>query len=124
MVLACRLVADRFVEAHPDGVVRIQPDNPAVLHVNTWHTVACGGNKETIVKADIERAGRDIPVPIRLPAAQAEVPFAHDCRSVPSLLHDQRQRCTAWLDDHTGVTRENTCALFTPSVFACQHCIA
>ena len=85
MVLAGRLVADGLLVADPDRVGRVEADDAAVLDVDARHAVAGGGDEEAVVEADVERAGRDVAVPVEVARAQPEVPLADDAGRVAGL---------------------------------------
>ena len=83
-----------------------------VFDVDAWHAIAGGRDDESVVEADLERAGLDLAVPIDRAVTQSEMPFADDAGRVAGLLQHRGERGTPGRDDQGRVPRQDPCPLF------------
>src|SRR5690606_16600832 len=77
VLAAGRLVADFPLVVDEDRVGRVETGDVMAFNVNAGDAVDGGRNDETMVEADLQRAGGELAVPVDLfrPLAQPQVPL-------------------------------------------------
>ena len=118
------VVADLGLVTHADGVGGIQADDAVIFHIHARHTVAGRGHEEGVVEANLERAGRDLAVPIRPAcAAETEVPFTDDAGFVSGGFQKRGKCGRARRDAERRIARcDGRTRLLPPRVAAREEC--
>src|SRR5439155_3019417 len=91
---------------------------------NARHPVAGRRHDEGTIEPDFARTWFDFGVPIELPAAQAQMPFADDPSRIARFAEQGRHRGLAWVNDEGRVTRQNAGAFFAPWILAGEQGVA
>src|SRR5690349_15505555 len=83
---------------HRDRVLGIEIQNAMILDEHTRRTISRCRNNETFIKTDLQRAGFDFYIPIRLFVTQPEMPFADDASVVAGFLQQRRDSNASGFD--------------------------
>ena len=107
-----------LVVAHADRVGRVETDDAVIFDIDAGDAVARGGDEKAIVKADFQRAGFDVAVPIEIARAEAEVPLADNARLVAGRFERAGECRRAWWNDERGVAGQDAGARLSPGILA------
>ena len=123
MGLAQRLAGKRFLVADIDGIIGVGIDHLAILHPYAGNTVARSSHNVGIIETDILQSRFYQPIPVLLSGlvTHTQVPLPYGCRRIASLLEQVGHRILFRADNHTRITRSDTCIRTPPGIMPGQE---
>src|SRR4030042_2088108 len=110
------LIADRY------RIAGLKSCNSPVLHVYTWHPVACCRDYKTVVKSDIKWTRCDFAIPVWSSfRTKTKMPFANSSCNVTCILEHSGYGCFTRKDDSRSISGQYAGTLPTPGIFTCQQ---
>ena len=126
MRLSQRLALEGSAVAHLDGVLRVEPHHTLILHPHTRHTVARSRHDIRVVKSDVRRTRRNVPVPVlsARPVGQSQMPLAHSSRSISLRTEEVSHGLLLGTDNHTCIACSHSRIVASPAIVPRKQRIA
>jgi len=115
-VTAGGIGANFFFETDLDGILGIVADHRVIFDEDAGDAVAGGGDKESGIEAEFERAWADIAVINGGSVAETEVPFSDESGGVPGVFKESGEGESRGGDEGGGIAGGDACAWLTPRV--------